>query len=185
MPDVVDWFRQLPTPVVPALAASLLVAESALLAGVVLPGASAVLALGVLARVGFVPPAAAVLAAALGAITGQQIAYLRGAPSVPARLRGLARRAERALRDGGLPAVCAAQWVVGMRTVAPRLASTAGVPYRRFAPASAANATVWATALTGLAYAAEAVREWVGPSLAGAGAAVVAVVVVRRRARRA
>lgn len=117
----------------------------------------------------------------MGAVTGPQIAYPRGAPAVPARLAGLERRAARALRDGSLLSVCAAQWVVGLRTLAPRLASAAGFTYRRFAPVSAA---AWSTCLTVLAHVAETAYEWAGPAIACAGAGVVAVpVAVRRRSR--
>ncbi len=121
----------------------LITAEAALLLGVVLPGASTLLTLGVLAHAGLTHPVLAAAVAAVTAMTGTQLAYLRGRRSglpTPARLDP---HRQRALRREPV-ALCLAQWLVGLRTLTPRLAGAAGLGYRDFTAASAPTAATWA-----------------------------------------
>lgn len=134
---------------------ALIFLETALLPGIVLPTLSSLLLMGFLAGRGTpdLPPA---LTVAIGAaVAGDQIAFLEGRRLGP-RLRttrfgrrfGRDRwdRVERAVARYGVPAVVAGRCLAGVRTVVPRIAGAAEMPYRRFVPGSVCAAVVWACA---------------------------------------
>ncbi|MGK5170237.1 hypothetical protein [Geodermatophilus sp. CPCC 205761] len=150
----------------PATVALVLVLEAGLLIGVVLPAGSLVLGLGVLGGVGVVslPLVALVVAAAtvLGAALGHRAVRRRpdGGPLVaggllgrrlPARVTRLLDRTTTPWREavGRRPvrAAATAQFVVGARTLAPRLAASAGVPLATMLRGTAPAALVWSIAL--------------------------------------
>ncbi|WP_158887322.1 DedA family protein [Amycolatopsis anabasis] len=148
MPDLHALLAGLPPVPVLLVAGLLLVAEAGLLAGVVLPGASAVLVLGFLASQGVVGYLPAVVTAAAAAPIGGQLAYLTGRRRGCGRLLGPAReRARRLLTERGGPAVTLAQWVVVARTVTPRLAGASGMAHRRFTSWHLPSALAWAACL--------------------------------------
>ncbi|WP_263251366.1 VTT domain-containing protein [Saccharopolyspora rosea] len=156
MSDVLAWLGLLPPSMLLLVGGLLIAAEAGLLVGVVLPGASAVLSLGAAARLGAVPWAAAAAVAAAGAVCGTQLAFHRGRRVGLPDLRLLReprRRAEKLMRMAGPPALCAGQWLVGARTLVPRLAGSSGLAYRRFAAASVPAAAVWAVTMVELGYA--------------------------------
>ncbi|GAA3438802.1 DedA family protein [Kutzneria kofuensis] len=186
MPDVLTWLRGLPQPLVLLAGGMLVMADSGLLIGLLLPGTSAVLALGVLARLGVVHPALAGVTAALAAVAGTQLAYVRSLGSefpVPHRFQGARERAAALVGRLGLPAVCLGQWLGPIRTLTPRLAARAGIPYRRFASVSVPTSAAWATALLAVGYlcatAYEALSRWLGFGAIGVAVAVAGVVVQR------
>ena len=185
-----DLAAALPAPAVLAATAVLLVVESGLLVGIVLPGSTLLVALGLWAHL--VPPAlpATVVVAAAATVTGANLAWWRGRsgsgwgsrPSVRAR----ADRAHHWLAGRGGPAtavllVCG-HWAAVARPIMPRVAGGAGVPYRIAGPALAASGAAWAATLVLLG-------NRVGPQVvthAGwapivAVVLVVAVLVVRAR----
>ncbi|MEU4563976.1 hypothetical protein AB0F72_36835 [Actinoplanes sp. NPDC023936] len=120
-----DLLGGLPPIVVYLVAGALVTLETALLAGLVLPAATALIAMGLLANAGVVDVVPALLVAVASAVLGGNIAYRRGA------FPGMGRHAERTerlfARFGGR-AVFFGQWVVGARTLMPRLAARNGVP---------------------------------------------------------
>lgn len=186
MPDLLAWLRVLPPAAVLITSAGLITAETALLIGVVLPGSSAVLALGVLARAGVVSPLIAAGAAAGAAVLGGQLAYVRGrrgGSRTPRRLYRPRQRAVRLLRAAGPVGLCLCQWLAGARTVAPRLAASAGIGYPTFAAASVPTATVWASTLVLVGYQASALGQqlyhWLGVLGAAVTAAIAAYLVLR------
>jgi len=135
-----------------AVIAVVLVAEAAFLVGMLLPGSTAALAAGWLAvNRGFpLPLVIAVVTAAT--VVGAHLSWWRGAHSdAPVRAKGKVRtvlsKVFRGLREHPLVAVAIAQCVSGTRTLTPRAAAAAGVPYRRFAVAQFAGAVVWAGVL--------------------------------------
>jgi membrane-associated protein len=188
-----------------AMVALVLVAESGLLIGVALPAGSLVLGLGVLAGAGVVslPLVALVVAAAtvLGAALGHHRARRRSRGQslsdgvivrrLPGRATRLIDRTTTPWREtiGRRPvrAAATAQFIVGARTLAPRLAASAGVPLATMLRGTAPAALVWSTALVATGALAGAALPLVRDLLTVGGIpvvlAVAAVLLVRRRAR--
>lgn len=144
-----------PPAVVYLVCALVITAETALLPGIVLPTLSTLLLMGFLAERGTLDLGLAWVVAVAAAVVGDQLAYLEGRHwgprlrgSRPARRIGEHRweRAETAVARHGVPAVIAGRCLAGVRTLVPRVAGSAAMPYRRFAAASLAAATLWASA---------------------------------------
>ncbi|PXY29340.1 DedA family protein [Prauserella endophytica] len=189
MPDVLPWLAGLPRPLLLVVAGLLVTAEAGLLIGVALPGASAVIAIGVLARGGLAEPALAAATVALAAVVGTQLAYLRGrqgALPTPRRLHGPRGRALGLLERRGVAALGVAQWFAVTRTLTPRLAGYGGMTYRRFAAVSVPVAALWGATLTTLGYVAasayDSLAQWFGLSAVAVLAAVAVVGWLVRRA---
>lgn len=112
-----------------ALAALLLVAESALLIGVVLPGISVTVGLGVLAETGAVATPVATVTAVAAAVLGPSLGYRAArraragwiAAHAPERSLGLALDLA---RNRPLVSVGVGQWFAVARTLVPRLAGS-------------------------------------------------------------
>ncbi|WP_051712753.1 DedA family protein [Actinoalloteichus caeruleus] len=200
-----DLLLDLRAPFVLLLAGAVLVLESGVLIGLFLPGASTVLVLGLVADLGVIPlPAALALAfaaTALGAQLGYQLGRRRGlGVAGGVARRGLARagvggareRLTRLLDRGGAPTIIGAHCVALARTLAPRLAGTSGVAWRRFSGANLVGCALWSWTLVLVGHSAGAAFDQVraavgllGAPLLVVGALVVAVVLLlRRRARR-
>jgi|SRR4051812_29643518 membrane-associated protein len=140
-----------PAPVVYLVCAVLITAETALLPGIVLPTLSALLLMGFLAERGTLHLGLALPVAVLSAVLGDQLAYLEGRRLRRSRLArrvGQDRwdRAEAAVARYGVPAVIAGRCLAGVRTLVPRVAGSAAMPYRRFAVGSVCAAVLWASA---------------------------------------
>ncbi|MCR6487254.1 DedA family protein [Amycolatopsis sp. OK19-0408] len=139
-----------PAVVVYLVCAAVITAETALLPGIVLPTLSTLLLMGFLAERGTLHFGLALLVAVVAAILGDQLAYLEGRRWGPrlARRAGRERwqRAESAIVRYGVPAVIAGRCLVGVRTLMPRVAGSAAMPYRRFAAGSVCAAVLWASA---------------------------------------
>lgn len=137
------------------VAAVLLVAESGLLIGVILPGISVTIGLGVLAGTGVVPASAGCAAAIAAAVAGPSLGYWRarrrGTPAsgVDGRVPGPARRILRLAEARPTVAVLIGQWFAVARTLVPRLAGHT-LTYPRFVTLSVPVATGWAVATFGL-----------------------------------
>ena len=189
-----------------AAVAVVLVLEAGLLIGLVLPAGSLVLGLGALAGVGAVslPLVAVTVASAtvLGAALGHHGARPRsdGTRSAGSSLgRRLPLRAGRLIDRIATPwtdaigrrpvrAAATAQFVAGARTLAPRLAASAGVPLATMLRGTAPAALVWSSALVTSGAFAGAALPLVRDLLTVAGiplalAAAVCLLVRRRRVR--
>jgi membrane-associated protein len=161
-----NWSCVMPAGAVLAPAAAVLLAESRLLLGLVLPAASLVIALGVLAGVGIVPAPAAVVTVTLATVLGAALAHraVEGGdadPLVPVggRLRrvlpprvvgfvdGVVEAWAAALGRRPVGAAALAQWVTGARTLAPRLAARAGVPLGTMLRGTIPAAILWSSVL--------------------------------------
>ncbi|MGK3201190.1 DedA family protein [Amycolatopsis sp. MEPSY49] len=140
-----------PPPVVYLVCFVIIAAETALLPGIVLPTLSTLLLMGFLAERGTLHFGLALPVAVLAAVLGDQLAYLEGRRlrrSRFARRVGQDRwdRAEAAVARYGVPAVIAGRCLAGLRTLVPRVAGSAAMPYRRFAAGSVCAAVLWASA---------------------------------------
>ncbi|SBT46690.1 DedA family protein [Micromonospora auratinigra] len=177
-------------------AAAVLAAEVGLLVGVVLPAATTMLTVGLLAHAGRLDLAPALAVTTLAAFAGDQLGFLEGRLWGP-RLRGGRigrwvgeprwRRAEELVVTRGGPAVLLGRWTAFARTLVPRVAGAAGLPYRTFVLFDGVAVLVWVPGTVLLGWAVGGVPAGL-PAVGGLlVAAVVAVVVVtrRRRARRA
>ncbi|HET6708347.1 DedA family protein [Amycolatopsis sp.] len=126
--------------------ALIITAETALLPGIVLPTLSTLLLMGFLAERGTLHLGLAWVVAVAAAVLGDQLAYLEGrrwGPRLSHRDRW--QRVETAVARYGVPAVIAGRCLAGVRTLVPRVAGSAAMPYRRFAAGSVAAAVVWAS----------------------------------------
>ncbi|MFF1612972.1 DedA family protein [Amycolatopsis sp. NPDC058278] len=139
-----------PPAVVYLVCALVITAETALLPGIVLPTLSTLLLMGFLAERGTLHLGLAWAVAVASAVLGDQLAYLEGRHWGPRLSRRVGQkrwqRAETALARYGVPAVIAGRCLAGVRTLVPRVAGSAAMPYRRFAAGSVAAAVLWASA---------------------------------------
>ncbi|HEX5204627.1 MAG TPA: DedA family protein [Actinoplanes sp.] len=184
-----DLLGGLPPILVYVVVGALVAAESAFVAGLVLPAATALIALGLLANAGTVPIGPALVVAVAAGLIGGTAAFHSGRRRGP-RLRtgrlgqrvGEKRwdRAERLFARHGGRAVFLGQWIVGARTLVPRLAAVNGVPYRRFAVWHTPAAALWALWMVGASYLAGASYDLLvaRAGRAGGAVAVLAVLVV-------
>jgi membrane protein DedA with SNARE-associated domain len=138
-----------PPAVVYLVCALVITAETALLPGIVLPTLSTLLLMGFLAERGTLHLGLAWAVAVAAAVLGDQLAYLEGrhwGPRLAGRVgRDRWERAETAVARYGVPAVIAGRCLAGVRTLVPRVAGSAAMPYRRFAAGSVAAAVLWAS----------------------------------------
>ncbi|HYN93689.1 MAG TPA: DedA family protein [Pilimelia sp.] len=182
MDELLSLLGDLPPPLIYLVGALIVAAETALIFGLVVPGEATLLLIGFLAYLGTVRlvPALAVMIAA--AVLGDGVAFRSGRRYGP-RLRagrlgawvGERRwaKAEEMLHRLGGRGVAAARWVAFARTLVPRLAGSAGMPYRRFAPWNAAGAASWVAASVLAGYLAGTSYERVSDILGRATGAVL------------
>jgi membrane-associated protein len=167
--------------------------------GVPLPGETALIAAGILARDGHFQITLVIAVAAVGAILGDNIGYLIGRTGGRAVLEahGPLERHRRSILEHGEPffarhgpkAVFLGRWVAGLRIAAAWLAGIERMPWHIFVFWNALGGIAWATSIGLLAYllgpTAERIIKDVG--IAGIAIAVLAIIgyVVWRRTRRA
>jgi membrane-associated protein len=144
----------------PALA--LLVGGESL--GLILPGETAILAAGVLARDGHLEIVLVIAVAAVAAIVGDNVGYLlgrRGARQLMLVRRGplrehrarLVREGERFFARYGGRSVFLARWVVVARFTAPWLAGASRMPRREFLLWNAVGGITWSATVALAGYA--------------------------------
>ncbi|MFF4249723.1 DedA family protein [Streptomyces sp. NPDC001663] len=200
MSALTHWLADLSGPVVYVVVVALVFAEDALFFGFLLPGETAVIVGGVLARQGTVDLAWLTLAVVLAAIAGDSVGYEIGRRLGPPLLERppLRRRAERVtrarelIRRRGPAAVFLGRFVAFVRSLVPALAGASEMPYRRFLLYNALGGVIWGVGNALVGYAAGAAYERaesvVGRTVAlvAAGLVVVALVVwqIRRHRRR-
>ncbi|GAA3396588.1 DedA family protein [Cryptosporangium minutisporangium] len=194
MESLLDGVLGLPGPLVVALAAVILAAEPAVLAGVVLPSVSTALGLGFLAYSGTLNLPIALATAMVAVIAGDGAGYVvgrrtAGRPAAGSARRGgfLQRRLDGALtraaallgRHGGR-AVFVARWAVGARTLVPRLAGAGGMSPGAFLRYSVPAGLLWSGLYVGAGYLAGSSYQQVSAvaGQASLGLVMVAVAVV-------
>jgi membrane-associated protein len=198
---VLDALATLPGPLLLAVVCAAALLETAVLAGLVLPGELVVLLGASIAAGGATAPPLVAVAAATGAVAGDGVGFALGRRFGPRLRTGRLGRlvgerrwagAEAFLARSGGRAVVAARFVGLVRPLAPPLAGISGLPYRRFAAASALGAVLWSTLLVALGTAAGSSARAVADELGRIGWGAVAlgvpvglVVATRRRRRTA
>ena len=197
---VLDALATLPGPLLLAVVCAAALLETAVLLGLVLPGELVVLLGASIAAGGAAPPPLVAVAAASGAVAGDGLGFALGRRLGPRLRTGRLGRlvgerrwqgAEAFLARSGGRAVVAARFVGLVRPLAPPLAGLSGLPYRRFAPASALGAVLWSILLVALGTAAGSSARAVADDLGRIGWGVVAIgipvalVVAAGRRRRA
>lgn len=192
---LLDRLAELPPGQVLAVAAVVLAAEVGLLAGVVLPAATTMLTVGLLARMGRLDLGTALVVTTLAAFVGDQLGYLEGRllgrrvrNGVIGRRIGADRwrRAEAMVAARGGPAVLLGRWTAFVRTLVPRVVGAAGLPYRRFVLFEGLAVLVWVPGTVLVGYTAGAASTTMLTAVAGGlVVAVTAGILLRRlRARR-
>lgn len=196
MPDLLDLLLGAGTHWVYAVIALLVLAESALFLGFVLPGEACVLLGGMLASVGRLDLAVLVPLVVAAAVVGDATGFWVGRRCGPwlcrrrtmvrhearvERLRGFVRR------RGGV-AILAGRMTALLRAMTPPVAGMSGVSWRTFLAYDVVGGVVWAGGVALLGYAAgqsyQRVADVIGQVGAiGAGLALVAGVVWWWRAR--
>lgn len=163
MEGLVEGLAALPAGLIYLVAAGLLMLETASLAGLTVPAGAILLLVGFLAFEGRLHPGVALVAMITAAAAGDSLAFRAGRKYGP-RLRasGLGRRVgarrwqradELIARHGGR-AMMIVRWVAFARTLAPRLAGSSGMPYRRFLPWNLAGVAGWTSTWVLAGYAA-------------------------------
>ncbi|MEU4775033.1 DedA family protein [Micromonospora sp. NPDC023644] len=152
MHDLLTSLQGLPPLLIYVIAAMIVAGETAVIFGLLVPGEATLLLVGFLAYAGTLRLVPALLVMILAAVIGDTLAYRAGRRHGP-RLRagrlgarvGHERwsRADAMLGRLGGRGVLTARWVAFARTLVPRLAGAAGMPYRRFAPWNLAGAVTW------------------------------------------
>jgi membrane protein DedA with SNARE-associated domain len=171
--------------------------ECAAFAGLFVPGESLVLASGFLAHRGVLELEAVMVAAALGAIAGDNIGYqlgrrlgrewlLRHGTRIGVTEARLAR-AEEFFGRHGPKAVFFGRFIGFARALVPFVAGASRMRYRRFVAYDALGAVLWTVGFVLLGYVLGAswriAERWIGRGgvILGLIAAVVALVIWRRR----
>ncbi|MBO4209994.1 DedA family protein, partial [Micromonospora echinofusca] len=152
MHDLLTSLGDLPAPVIYLLAGLVVAGETAVLVGLLVPGEATLLLVGFLAYAGTLRLAPALVVMITAAVLGDAVAFRAGRRHGP-RLRagrwgarvGAARwrKAHDLLHRLGGRGVFAARFVAFARTLVPRLAGAAGMPYRRFAPWNMTGVAGW------------------------------------------
>jgi membrane protein DedA with SNARE-associated domain/membrane-associated phospholipid phosphatase len=182
-----DFLFDLAGPVALVLVFALAMAEGGLLVGLFLPGEAPLIIAGVLAYQGRVHLAAVLLAASLGAVSGDSIGYWLG-HRFGRRLESTrlgrkigARRWEKSrayVRERGGKAVFLGRFVSIFRTLAPPVAGSAHMPYRRFLVWNLPAAVIFAIGLVMAGYLAGSSWHLLEEYLGRASLVIVIIVVV-------
>jgi membrane protein DedA with SNARE-associated domain len=176
-----ELLRGLPPLLVYAVVGLLVTAESAFVAGLVLPAATALIALGLLANAGVVEIVPGILVGIVAAWLGGTLAYVSGkrrGPKLRTRHPSRWERTDRFFARHGGRAVFLGQWVVGARTLVPRLAGINALPYGRFARLQTPAAVLWTLWMVGASYLAGASYDVLAARIGHAGGALLTLAVM-------
>ena len=201
MPDVVDRLLHSLSALDPAVVCLVvmvfMIVETSVGVGLLVPGDGVVLLAGSTVT-GPGRFALVVAAAIIGSAVGETIGWLLGRrygdrirTSRAGRMVGDRSwaRAESFLNGGGGRALIGARFVAVVHAVAPVVAGSVGMPYRRFAAWCGLGTLVWSVTFTTAGYLAGASWREYGHRMGvagwiAAGAVAVAVLIVRARRRR-
>ncbi|MFV2101173.1 DedA family protein [Micromonospora sp. LOL_024] len=185
MHDLLNSVQSLPPSMIYVVAALVVAAETALLVGLVAPGEATLLLVGFLTYTGTLRLGPALLVMILAAAVGDAVAFRAGrryGPRLRASRWGVRvgphrwARADAMLGRMGGRGLLTARWVAFARTLAPRLAGAAGMPYRRFAPWNLAGVVTWVGASVFVGHLAGESYETVSRLLGRATGAVLVLV---------
>jgi membrane protein DedA with SNARE-associated domain len=182
----VTSLQNLPPVLIYLVAALLVASETALIIGLLAPGEATLLLVGFLAYAGTLELVPAVAVMIVAGVVGDALAYRSGRRYGPRLRSGQWRvrigeerwqRADGMLHRLGGRGVLGARWVAFARTLVPRLAGAAGMPYRRFAGWNFAGVASWVGGSVLVGYLAGESYETVSGYLGRATGAVLALVV--------
>jgi membrane-associated protein len=191
---VAEWLGHLPGGWILALTGLAMVVEAGLLVGLMIPGTTLLLTLGILTQLGVVPLAASLPTAIAATALGAQLGFWRGRTAGVPLTRLVARsgrflgaqpleRAGRLVARHRGRAVAVGHWSSFGRNLVPRLAAAGRMPYRIFATAVVPSAALWASAMVLIGYTqAAALQHYAG--LVGPCVAVILVIALIWTARR-
>ncbi|HEY3009022.1 MAG TPA: DedA family protein [Micromonosporaceae bacterium] len=186
MDGLLRLLEQLPPLLVYVVAALIVAAETATIIGLLMPGEATLLMVGFLAYLGTLRLVPTVIVMVAAAVVGDAIAFRSGrryGPRVRASRLGQRvgeqrwARADAMLHRLGGRGVLAARWVAFVRTLLPRLAGSAGMPYQRFAPWNVVGVATWVTASVLVGYLAGTSYETVSRIFGRATGAVIVLLV--------
>ncbi|MFG1912301.1 DedA family protein [Kribbella sp. NPDC048928] len=161
MNAVFEWLANLPPWLVLTVAGLLPALEASTFLGLVVPGETAVIIGGVLAHAGAVPLWVVMVAAAAGAIVGDQVGFVVGRRYGPALLGQLPRRMRRAeqidrtlklIARRGAIAVVLGRWTAAFRALMPGIAGMSRMRRSHFTIANVAGGAIWAVLVAGGGY---------------------------------
>jgi membrane-associated protein len=155
---VFDWLAGLPNWLVIAVVALLPALEASTFLGLVVPGETAVIIGGVVAHAGGLPLWAVMVAAALGAVVGDQVGFLVGRRYGPGMLERLPRKLRSPEHIGrtldliarrGAFAVVLGRWTAAFRALVPGIAGMSKMRRVEFTIANVVGGVVWAVLVAG------------------------------------
>jgi membrane protein DedA with SNARE-associated domain len=184
--ELLNLLSDLPPALIYVLAAVLVAGETAVIVGLMVPAEATLLTVGFLAYLGTLRLAPTVIVMIAAALVGDTLAFRSGRRYGP-RLRsgrwgariGYERwqKADAMLARLGGRAMFGARWLAFVRTLAPRLAGGAGMPYRRFAPWNALGVVSWVGTSVVVGYLAGESYETVSRYLGKATGAVLVLLI--------
>lgn len=184
MHGAVTLLQELPPAAIYLVAALLVTAETALIVGLLAPGEATLLLVGFLAYAGTLDLAPAIAVMVLSGAVGDALAFRSGRRYGP-RLRSGGwgvrvgeerwQKADSMLHRLGGRGVLAARWVAFARTLVPRLAGAAGMPYQKFAVWNLGGVVSWVGGSVLVGYLAGESYETVSGYLGRATGAVLAL----------
>ncbi|MEV6273500.1 DedA family protein [Kribbella sp. NPDC051936] len=148
-----DWLAGLPPWLVITVAGLLPALEASTFLGLLVPGETAVIIGGVAAHTGALPLWAVMVAAAVGAVVGDQIGFVVGrrhGPALLGRLPGRLRRREQIDRTlaliarRGAAAVVLGRWTAAFRALVPGIAGMSRMRRSHFTVANVIGGVAWA-----------------------------------------
>lgn len=185
MHDLLTVLQQLPPLLVYVVAAVLVAGETAVIFGLLVPAEATLLLVGFLAYAGTLRLVPAMIVMVAAGAVGDSLAFRSGRRLGPA-LRGGRwgtrvgeqrwARADAMINRLGGRGILAARWVAFIRTLAPRLAGGAGMPYRRFLAWNLAGVLSWVGSAVLVGYLAGESYQRVSALLGDATGAVLALV---------
>ncbi len=202
MNAIFDWLAGLPGWLVLAVVAGLPALEASTFLGLFVPGETAVIVGGVVAHAGGLPLWAVMVAAAGGAVAGDQVGFVVGRRYGPGLLNRLPRRMrrldhlERALglvARRGAVAVVLGRWTAALRALVPGIAGMSQMRRSAFTVANVVGGVAWAVLVAGGGFLAGASYRLLEQSLGLVSGVllalfvlgvITAVVLHRRRRRR-
>lgn len=187
MNAVFEWLAQLPTWLVLTVVCLLPALEASTFLGLVVPGETAVIIGGVVAHAGGLPLWAVMLAAAFGAVVGDQVGFVVGRRFGPALLARLPRRLRRPeqiertlalIRRRGAVAVILGRWTAAFRALMPGIAGMSRMSRSHFTLANVVGGAIWAVLVAGGGFLAGASYHLLAQRLGLVSAVLLGVLVV-------
>lgn len=177
-------------PMVLLVAAAILLVESGLLVGFLLPGTGTVLAVGALVGLGELDPVVTAIVLIASSTAGAQLAFrsirrgscradIAGAGRFARLINRVLARARRLFSGDASVGTVTTHFVGGARTLGPRLAAGSSLSFPRFAVLNMIAATVWVALLLTTGSVLGANPAWIPWATCAFVVAIVGVITIR------